>query len=105
VSMGLRAHQAVENDVSLCIGRPTCTRRDHESRRATKAQHLACHASSCCMCPWLKEYFEELVVKRGCPSAAAELHGLRRSNAAALNNESCPERVSRRNVDAERVSC
>lgn len=101
MSIGLSAYQVAESDVSLCTGRPTCIRRGHEWRRATEAQHLVCRANSCCMCPWLKGYFEALVVKRGCPSAAAELHGLRRSNAAALNNESCPERVSRRNVDAE----
>jgi hypothetical protein len=38
------------------------------------------------MYPWRKEY-EALILKRGYPSAAAELHGLRRSNVAALNNK------------------
>lgn len=50
----LRAYQVVENGVSLCTGRPICTRRDRELRRATEAQHRACRANSCCMCPWRK---------------------------------------------------
>ena len=51
-AIGLRAYQAVENGVSLCTGRPICTRRDHESRRATEAQRRVCRANSCCMYPW-----------------------------------------------------